>query len=401
MDINVLDLFQGIGTMFEQDPSIAIARIVLIFLGFLLVYLGAKGTLEPLIMVPMGLGMSAVNAGVLFLGDGQIGNLIIDPLLSTTDELMTYMQIDFLQPLYTLTFSNGLIACLVFMGIGTLCDIGYVLEHPFISMTIALFAEAGTILTYPIARLMGLEEGAAAAVSIIGGADGPMVLFASLKLAPDLFVPISIVAYLYLSLTYGGYPYLIKLLIPKELRGKVINEPKKQSRISSKEKLVFAVITNAILCLLFPVAAPLFLSFFVGIVIRETKIKVYMDLIGEGFLYFATFFLGLMLGVLCDASTLLDPTVVKLLVLGMLSLLLSGIGGIVGGYVIYFIRKGNFNPTIGIGGVSCVPSTAKVAQKAASKANPASFILDYALGANICGVITTAILTGIYITLLG
>ena len=119
--MSILDLFQGIGTMFAQSPQIAIARVVLIFLGFLLVYLGVKGTLEPLIMVPMGLGMSAVNAGVLFLGENQIGNLIIDPLLSTTDELMTYMQINFLQPIYNLTFSNGLIACLVFMGIGILC----------------------------------------------------------------------------------------------------------------------------------------------------------------------------------------------------------------------------------------------------------------------------------------
>lgn len=398
--MNVLDLFQGIATMFEQSPDIVIARIALIFLGFLLVYLGVKGTLEPLIMVPMGIGMSAVNAGMLFLENNQIGNLIIDPLLTETDELMKYMQIDFLQPLYTLTFSNGLIACLVFMGIGTMCDIGYVLEHPFISMTIALFAEAGTILTYPIARLMGLSEGASAAVSIIGGADGPMVLFASLKLAPELFVPISIVAYLYLSLTYGGYPYLIKLLIPKDKRGKAIPRKQKGSKISSKEKLVFAVITNAILCLLFPVAAPLFMSFFVGIVIRETGITAYMKLVGEEFLYFATFFLGLMLGVLCDASTLLDESVLKLLVLGMLSLLISGIGGIVGGYVVYFFKKGQFNPTVGIAGVSCVPSTAKVAQKAAAKADPQAFILDYALGANICGVITTAILTGIYITLL-
>lgn len=198
---SILDLFQGIGTMFVQSPQIAIARVVLIFLGFLLVYLGVKGTLEPLIMVPMGLGMSAVNAGVLFLGENQIGNLIIDPLLSTTDELMTYMQINFLQPIYNLTFSNGLIACLVFMGIGILCDIGYVLEPPFISMTIALFA--------------------------------------SLKLAPELFVPISIVAYLYLSLTYGGYPYLIKLLIPKEMRGKQIPKEKKVSKIRPKEKIVF------------------------------------------------------------------------------------------------------------------------------------------------------------------
>ena len=399
--MRMIDLFQGISTMFYQDPEIVIFRIILIFVGFLLVYLGNKGTLEPLIMIPMGLGMSAVNAGVLFMDNGQMGNLIIDPLLKTTDDLMKYMQIDFLQPIYTLTFSNGLIACLVFMGIGILCDIGYVLEHPFISMTIALFAELGTVATFPIAKLMGLADGAAAAVSIIGGADGPMVLFASLKLAPKYFVPISIVAYLYLSLTYGGYPYLIKLMIPKELRGKEIKKSDKPvQKITSREKIVFAVIANALLCLLFPVAAPLFLSFFVGIVIREAKISSYVKLIGDNFLYFATFFLGLVLGVLCDASTLLDPTVFKLLVLGILSLTLSGIGGILGGYFIYFIRKGNFNPTVGIAGVSCVPTTAKVAQKAAMKVNPCASILDYSLGANICGVITTAILTAIYITLL-
>ena len=398
--MNPITLFQGIGTMFYQSPEIVICRIVLIFAGFLLVYLGKKGILEPLIMVPMGVGMSSVNAGMLFLTGNKIGNLIIDPLLTSTDDLMKYMQINFLQPVYTLTFSNGLIACLVFMGIGILCDLGYVLDHPFISMTIALFAELGTVATYPIAKLMGLSDGAAAAVSIIGGADGPMVLFASLKLAPEYFVPISIVAYLYLSLTYGGYPYLIKLFIPPHLRGKVIKREKPAQRITSGEKMIFAVIVNALLCLLFPVAAPLFLSFFLGIIIREAGIQRYISLVGDGFLYVATFFLGLILGVLCDASTLLNPVVLKLLVLGMLSLLLSGIGGIIGGYVVYFFKHGNFNPTVGIAGVSCVPSTAKVAQKEAQKIDPSSFILDYALGANICGVITTAILTAIYVTLL-
>lgn len=398
--MNPITLFQGIGTMFYQSPEIVICRIVLIFAGFLLVYLGKKGILEPLIMIPMGVGMSSVNAGMLFLTDNKIGNLIIDPLLTSTDDLMKYMQINFLQPVYTLTFSNGLIACLVFMGIGILCDLGYVLDHPFISMTIALFAELGTVATYPIAKLMGLSDGAAAAVSIIGGADGPVVLFASLKLAPEYFVPISIVAYLYLSLTYGGYPYLIKLFIPPHLRGKQIKREKPVQKITSGEKMVFAVIVNAVLCLLFPVAAPLFLSFFLGIIIREAGIQRYISLVGDGFLYVATFFLGLILGVLCDASTLLNPVVLKLLVLGMLSLLLSGIGGIIGGYVVYFFKHGNFNPTVGIAGVSCVPSTAKVAQKEAQKIDPSSFILDYALGANICGVITTAILTAIYVTLL-
>ncbi|MBP1755144.1 MAG: sodium ion-translocating decarboxylase subunit beta [Firmicutes bacterium] len=400
--MNILDLFQGIGTMFVQDPQIVIGRIVLIIFGILLVYLGAKGTLEPLIMIPMGLGMSAVNAGVLFTSATTVGNLFIDPMVSKTDDLMNIMQIDFLQPIYTLTFSNGLIACLVFMGIGVICDVGMVLAHPFIGMFIAMCAELGTVATYPIARLLGLSTGEAAAVSVIGGADGPMVLFTSLTLAKEIFVPITIVAYLYLSLTYGLYPFLVRFMIPKNLRGKVIiqKNAKKSDRITSKEKLVFAVVANTLLCLLFPVAAPLFLSFFLGIAIRESGIDKYVKLIEEVFLYAATFFLGLMLGVLCDAKTILDPKILLLLLLGLLALLLSGIGGILGGYLVYFFTKGNFNPTVGIAGVSCVPTTAKVSQKEVSKVNKMSFIMEYALSANICGVITTAILTGIYITFL-
>ncbi len=399
--MNILDLFQGIGTMFTQEPSIVIFRILLILLGILLVYLGAKKILEPLIMIPMGFGMSAVNAGVLFLEAGQIGNLFIDPMVTNTDSLMNILQIDFLQPIYTFTFSNGLIACLVFMGIGVITDIGMVLAHPFVGMIIAMFAELGTVATFPIAKLMGFSDGEAAAVSIIGGADGPMVLFTSLTLAKDLFVPITIVAYLYLSLTYGGYPFLIRLLIPKNLRGKVIeNKSAKARRITSREKLVFAVVANTILCLLFPVAAPLFLSFFIGIAIRESGLDKYTALIENIFLYAATFFLGLMLGVLCDANTILNPKILKLLLLGMLALLLSGIGGILGGYIVYLVTKKNFNPVIGIAGVSCVPTTAKVAQKEVSKVNKMSFVMEYALSANICGVITTAILTGIYVTLI-
>jgi Na+-transporting methylmalonyl-CoA/oxaloacetate decarboxylase beta subunit len=228
-----------------------------------------------------------------------------------------------------------------------------------------------------------------------------MVLYTSLTLAKDLFVPITIVAYLYLSLTYGGYPFLVRLLVPKKYRGIVVTkDPKKVSNVTPKQKLIFAVIINTVLCLLFPVAAPLFISFFLGIAIRESGIVKYTKLIENVFLYAATFFLGLLLGVLCDASTILNPKVLTLLVLGMVALLLSGIGGILGGYLMYFIKRKNFNPAIGIAGVSCVPTTAKVAQKEVSSVNKLSFVLDYALGANICGVITTAILTGVYITVL-
>ena len=392
--MNFINLFQGVGTLFVQEPKIAIARIILI----LLVYLGKKEILEPLIMIPMGFGMAAVNSGVLFFSASQIGTIFMDPMVTHTDELINILQIDWLQPIYTFMFSNGLIACLVFMGIGVISDVGSVLKFPFTGMLIAMFAELGTVATFPIAHAMGFTYGEAAAISLIGGADGPMVLFASLALAKDLFVPITIVAYLYLSLTYGGYPFLVRFLIPKDIRGIVIKTTLRNN-ITSGEKLAFDIIACIVLCLLFPSAAPLFLSFFLGNAIRESGITRYSKLLEDVFLYSATFFLGLTLGVLCEASTILNPKILPLLILGIIALLLSGIGGILGGYIVYLVNGKNFNPVVGIAGVSCVPTTAKVAQKEVNRVTKYSFILEYAMSASICGVITTAILTGIYVTL--
>ena len=268
------------------------------------------------------------------------------------------------------------------------------------SMVIALFAELGTILTFPIAVAMGLSYNDAASIAMVGGADGPMVLYTSLMLSKNLFVPITVVAYLYLGLTYGGYPYLIKLLVPKKLRGMEMPKPTKpETPISSGEKMAFSFIACTVLCLLFPVAAPLFLSLFLGVAVRESGIKYYIDLLGTTLLYCATFFLGLMLGTLCEANTILSPQIFKLLILGITALLISGIGGILGGYVLYFFTKGKYNPVIGIAGVSCVPTTAKVAQKIVSAENPFEVILPQALGANISGVITSAILAALYVTL--
>lgn len=400
MDFSIFEkLFPGIATLFSSELTISLGRIGLMGLGVLLVYLGKKGILEPLLMVPMGIGMAAVNAGVLIIG-GKNTNLFLDPMISDPNSLINILQIDFLQPIYTLTFSNGLIACFVFMGIGVLLDVGFLLARPFLSMFLAVCAELGTFLTIPIAMAMGLNINDAASIAMVGGADGPMVLFTSLKLSPKLFVAITVVAYLYLGLTYGGYPWLIKLLVPKRLRA-IKMPPKKNIRqISSSEKLYFAVIACIVLCLLFPVAAPLFFSLFVGVAVREAGLKHIVDFIAGPLLYGSTFMLGLLLGVLCDASLILDPQILLLLVLGIVSLLLSGIGGLMGGYIMYFITGGKFNPVIGIAGVSCVPTTAKVAQKSVTEANPQSIILPEAIGANISGVITTAIIAGLYITLI-
>jgi len=217
-------------------------------------------------------------------------------------------------------------------------------------------------------------------------------------LAPELFVPITVIAYLYLSLTYGGYPFLVRLMIPKDLRGIAVKISKKND-ITSEQKIAFDIVGCVILSLLLPVAAPLFLSFFLGNAIKESGIVKYTELLQDVFLYAATFFLGLMLGVLCEASTIMNPKVLILLVLGILALLLSGIGGIIGGFVVYFINGKKFNPTVGIAGVSCIPSTAKIAQHEVTAINKRAVILQFAMGASICGVITSAIITGIYISM--
>ncbi|MDR3368734.1 sodium ion-translocating decarboxylase subunit beta [Rhodoferax sp.] len=397
--LNFLDLFQGVATLAAAEPKIMFGRIFLMLLGFLLIYLGAKKVLEPLLMIPMGLGMSSVNAGVMFLEGGKAGTLFVDPLVSSPVDVINVLQINWLQPIYTLTFSNGLIACLVFMGIGVLLDVGYVMARPFQSMFIALFAEMGTFAVFPLAIALGLTAPEAASVSTIGGADGPMVLFTSLILAKQLFVPITVVGYLYLGLTYGGYPYLIKWLVPKHIRGISMAADRGPS-ISRSQKLVFAVVACTLLCLLFPVAAPLFFSLFVGVAVRESGLESFTKLLSETVLYGATFFLGLTLGVLCEANTLLEPTVLKLLLLGMMALLISALGGLLGGYILYFVTGKKFNPIIGIAGVSCVPTTAKVVQKIATEANPSAIILPQALGANISGVITSAIIAGAFVSLL-
>jgi len=393
-------LFQGFSTLALSDPLISFTRIGLIFLGILLVYLGKKGILEPLLMIPMGLGMATINASIMFMPDGTQGNIFVDPMVTDVNQLINILQIDWLQPIYTYMFSNGLIACFIFMGIGGMIDISYILVRPFSSMTLALFAELGTFATIPIAMAMGLNLNESAAISMVGGADGPMVLYTSLMLAKDLFVPITVVAYLYLGLTYGGYPYLIRLLVPKKLRGIQVKYEKPPKPISQSMKLAAAVILCVVLCFLFPVASPLFFSLFVGIAIRESGLTHILEFIEGPLLYGSTFLLGILLGILCEAHLLLNPKILTLLVLGIIALLFSGIGGILGGYVMYFIKKGNFNPAIGCAGVSCVPSTAKVVQKEVSKVNPNAIVLQEALGANIMGVITTAIIAGLFITLI-
>ena len=396
MDL-LAQLFPGLATFASVEPSVAAARVVLIVAGFILAYMGFERKLEPLIMIPMGIGMICVNCGILYLDQNTVGTIFLDPLVSEPGELMNIMQINFLQPIYNLLFSNGLIACLVFLGIGVRSDLDFLLSRPWTSVVIALFAEMGSFVALAVGVLaFGMTPETAASVATIGGADGPMVLFTSLQLAPELFVPISIIAYLYLSLTYAGYPSLIRLMVPKKYRGIDIEEYPPE--VPAKTKFVFVLVVCGLLCLLLPMAAPLIMSFFLGVAIKEAEVNEYVALLENGIMYVSTFFLGLLLGVLCEASTILNPVVLQILVLGVVALTVSGVGGLFGGWLFYKIKKGQFNPVVGIAGVSCVPTTAKLAQRAAAEENPFAMILPVAMGANICGVITSAVVAGVFIS---
>ncbi len=395
-----MNLFPGIASLFVQDPVIAGARLVLIAAGFLLAYLGFKRTLEPLIMVPMGIGMICINTGVLFLANGNTGTLFLDPLVSNPNQLINIMQVNFLQPIYNFTFSNSLVACMVFMGVGAMCEIGFILANPWTSIIIAIFAEAGTFATLVLGVWFGLAPNEAVAVASIGGADGPMVLFTSLMAAPELFVPISVIAYLYLSLTYAGYPWIVKAMVPKKYRGEdiLVDMPE----ISKKSKFLFILVACATLCILLPMAAPLIMSFFLGMAVKEAEIVPYQDLVESTVMYVATLLLGLLLGCLCEASTLLNPKVAIIVALGILALAVSGVVGVIGGWVVYWFKGGkNFNPVVGIAGVSCVPSTAKIAQHAAEDENPFAVVMPVAMGANIAGVIVSAVACGVMISTIG
>lgn len=396
--MNIWDMFPGISSFGLMSPGEAVTRLSLILLGGFLVYMGYSKKLDPLLMIPIGFMMAVVNGGILFVGTGELGTLFVDPLVSEPERLLEVLQINFLQPLYNFSFANGLIACLVFLGIGGMTDLDFFIARPLLSLSLALSAELGTILTLPLAVAVGFDFKEAAAVAIVGGADGPMVLLTSLILAKHLFVPISVVAYVYLGVCYAVYPYLIKLVVPRRLR-RIAMDPMAIREVPSSEKFAFAIVAGVVLSLLFPVAAPLFACFFFGVAVKEADVGRYRDFL-DVLLSGATLFLGITLGALMSVTTVLNPKVLLIMILGMVALLLSGIGGLIGGLVACKLSKGTINPLIGIAAVSCVPTTAKIAQKCAMDEDETIFILPHAMGPNVAGVITTAIICAIYVSVI-
>ena len=349
-------------------------NVIMIVVGLVLLYMAIGRGFEPLLLSPIAFG--CILANIPKNGFEQPGVMSV---------IMYGIHHEVFPPL-------------IFLGVGAMTDFGPLIANPK-TLLLGAAAQIGVFVSLMGAMALGFTVQEASAIGIIGGADGPMVLFTSLMLAPHLFVPISVIAYLYLSLTYAGYPWLLKMLVPKALRGKDIMFYAPE--VPKSKKFIFILVCCALLCLLLPMAAPLIMSFFLGMAIKEAEIVPYQDLIENTLLYTGTLMLGLLLGTLCEASTLLNPKVAPLIVLGILALAVSGAVGILGGYVVYWFKKGDFNPVVGIAGVSCVPTTAKIAQHAAEDEDPFAIVLPVAMGANIGGVIVSAIACGVFIATIG
>ncbi|MEM2211214.1 MAG: sodium ion-translocating decarboxylase subunit beta [Nitrososphaerales archaeon] len=409
--MDITQIFPGIHALLISDPIFTLCRIILVIIGALFVWSGYKRITEPLILIPMGLGMIFVNTAYFFLpplppfpeqlGTPHLNPLVGEKLTNVTQaatEISLSLKYFWLQPIYTLLFPNELIACLVFMGIGAITDLDFFITKPYTSFFLAVFAELGTIFTVPLAVAIGFNYKEAFSIATIGGADGPIVLFTSLKLAPHLFVPITTIGYLYLSLLFLFQKHLNRITIPLKMRS-VFMDPHTIKKVGKVEKILFDIVAGSILSFLFPAASPLIASFFLGNILKEAEIERLKRFLDDVILNGATLFLGFLLGILLTANVIIDIKILKIVILGFIALIISSVGGSIGGIIMYYLSKGKINALIGPAGVSCVPVTAKISQMEAFKINKRNYILPFAMGPNIAGVITTTIISGIYISI--
>ena len=397
----VNQLFPGIGTFFAEDSAIAVARLFLILLGFILAYMGFTRKLEPLIMVPMGIGMICVNAGQMFLEGNVIGTLILNPLVSDPLELVDTLQVNFLQPIYNLTFSNGLIACLVFMGIGARSEISFLLSMPWTSVTIALLAELGTFAALIMGvGMLGLSPEQAASIATIGGADGPTSLFLCSKLGQtQIMGPIAVAAYSYMSLVPIIQPPIMKLCTTEKERKIKMDQLRPVSKL---EKILFPIVITIVVCLILPTTAPLVGMLMLGNLFRECGVvKQLTETASNALMYIVVILLGTSVGASTSAEAFLNADTLKIVVLGLVAFAIGTFGGCMLGKLLCKLTHGKINPLIGSAGVSAVPMAARVSQKVGAEADPTNFLLMHAMGPNVAGVIGTAVAAGTFMAIFG
>jgi oxaloacetate decarboxylase beta subunit len=355
-------------------------HIVMWLIGFTFIYLAIKKDFEPLLLVPIGFGIFIVN-------------LPITPLMGVNEEGQ--------RELLNIFFHYGLewevIPPLIFLGIGALTDFGPLIANPK-TLLLGAAAQFGVYVTFFGALLLGFELPEAAAIGIIGGADGPTTIYLTAKLAPHLLGATAISAYSYMAMVPLIQPPIMKLLTTEKERQIRMKQLRPVSRL---ERITFPLAGTGIICLLVPDSAPLMAMLMLGNLFRECGVVERLSKTAQSeLLNIVTIFLGISVGATMRAESFLSPKPIFIFLLGLVAFAFSTAGGLLLAKFFNLFLRQKINPLIGAAGVSAVPMAARVCQRVGQEADPKNFLLMHAMGPNVAGVIGTATAAGLFLALL-
>jgi len=371
-------------TLFKQSGfyNFTWKELIMICIGLILIYLAIFKKSEPLLLLPIGFGCILANLPLAGLTNPPNGPLHPAGLL--------YF-------LYKYGVSTEIFPLLIFMGVGAMTDFGPLIANPW-TILLGAAAQFGVFIALIIAQLLGFSLKEAASIAIIGGADGPTAIYTSVKLAPQLLAAIAVAAYTYMSLVPIIQPPIMRLLTTKKERSVVMEQLRPVSKI---EKILFPIIVAVLISLLFPAVAPLIGMLMLGNLFRESGVVERLSHTASNELInIVTIFLATTVGATMRAETFLTAKTLGIIGLGVIAFGGSTIGGVLLGKLYYVLSGGKVNPLIGSAGVSAVPMAARVSQRVGQEEHPGNFLLMHAMGPNVAGVIGTAVVAGIMITLL-
>ena len=350
-------------------------NFIMILVALVFLYLAIAKGYEPLLLVPISFGMLLVN---------------LYPSIMEEGGLLHY---------FYLLDEWSILPSLIFLGVGALTDFGPLIANPA-SFLLGAAAQFGIYSAYFLAMLMGFNGKAAAAISIIGGADGPTSIFLAGKLGQtDLMGPIAVATYSYMSLVPIIQPPIMKLLTTEKERQIKMEQLR---TVTKTEKIMFPIVVTVVVCLILPTTAPLVGMLMLGNLFRESGVvKQLSETASNALMYIVVIILGTSVGATTSAEAFLNVSTIKIVVLGLVAFAVGTAAGVLFGKLMCKVTGGKVNPLIGSAGVSAVPMAARVSQKVGAEADPSNFLLMHAMGPNVAGVIGTAVAAGTFMAIFG
>lgn len=385
----------GVYKLFTSGTGLDILKTVIMWvIAGILVYLAIKKGFEPLLLLPIAIGMLLGNLpGVnlfhleFFIGTDHSLSQVVSQAVNEGGLL----------DLLYLGVKLGIYPCLIFIGIGAMTDFSPLISNPK-SLLLGAAAQLGVFVAFSGALLSGFfTPQEAAAIGIIGGADGPTAIMVTKILAPALLGAIAIAAYSYMALIPMIQPPFMKLLTTKKQRQIKMTTLREVTKL---EKILFPIVVTAVVCLIIPDAGPLIGSLMFGNLLNVCGVTDRLSKTAQNELMnIVTIFLGITVGATAAANNFLSVQTILIILLGLVAFAISTCGGLLGGLVMCKLSGGKVNPLIGSAGVSAVPMAARVSQKVGQKENPSNFLLMHAMGPNVAGVIGSAVAAGVLLAL--